>query len=106
MPDLPMSEDQLLTGVLDLMRLFRWRYYHVRNSRRGITQGHSGFPDIVAIRPPRLMVVELKTQTGRLTFEQQSWLTDFEVVRQEKGIEAYVWRPCHWRDGSIEAILR
>ncbi len=101
-----MTEDELLTGVLDMMRLFRWRYVHYRNSKAAITQGHKGFPDIIAARPPRLVIVECKTQTGKLTPEQELWLTDLEVIRYEKGIEVYVWRPCHWTDGSIEAILR
>ncbi len=99
-----MSEDQLLTAVLHCARVGRWLAYHVRNSRAGITQGDVGFPDLIMVRPPRLIVAELKDGKARSkpTMMQAEWLERLK----ESGAEAYLWRPMDWLDGSIERTLR
>ena len=60
-----------------------------------------GWPDLWLARSPRLIVVELKGERGRLTGNQRSWL---QLFRHCPGIEVYVWRPSNWSE--IEFALR
>ena len=75
-----MSESDLLTGVLDLLRLYGWRCIHVRPGRvahgwRTAVSGDGiGWPDLFAVRGSRLIAAELKTDRGRVTTEQAAWL--------------------------------
>ncbi len=78
-------------------RLLRWLVYHTYDSRNSTP----GFPDLVLIRPPRLIVAELKTETGRVTDEQKLWLENFKAVPM---VETYVWRPSDWK--KVEAVLQ
>lgn len=96
-----MTEDELLSVVIGTARTGGWLVHHTRNSRRGVTQGDVGLPDVIAVRSPRLVVAELKKKDGRVTRAQQEWLDRFA----QSGAEAYVWRPADWADGTIERIL-
>jgi hypothetical protein len=52
--------------------------------------GDRGFPDLMMVHPTRGgLFVELKTDLGKVTPEQQQWL---DTLR-EAGFEAYCWRP-------------
>jgi hypothetical protein len=62
-------------------------------------EGDKGHPDLVLVRPPRLVYAELKSDAGRLAAEQQAWLADLRAC----GVEAYVWRPGDW--DAIEGLL-
>ena len=75
--------------VTQLATLLGWWCYHTWDSRHS----QRGFPDLVLVRPPDLLCVELKRRGGRLTREQSRWL---EVLTQCPGIEAYVWSPDEW----------
>jgi hypothetical protein len=97
-----MSEDELLTCVIDTMRLLRWRVHHVRNSKRGVVQGHVGFPDVIALRDGRVLVVELKSDKGRLTDDQRVWLDEW----RKTGAFVHVWRPSDWLAGWVGEALR
>jgi hypothetical protein len=60
----------------------------------------AGFPDLVLCRPPRLVVAELKTATGKATLAQQEWLAALGACT---GVEAALWRPADW--SLIDATL-
>lgn len=91
-----MSEQELERIVRDLARVNNWRLFHAWRS----DHSPAGFPDICAVRGPRLIFAELKTMKGRVTPEQRAWLDDLEKV---PGVEVFVWKP---RDlDEIEAIL-
>lgn len=92
------EDDDLLPNVLAIARTYGWRSYHTHDSRRSA----GGFPDLVLIRGPRLLVAELKSQSGRYAPGQEEWLMAFATA----GVEAYLWRPLDWLDGSIEGVLR
>ena len=57
-----------------------------------------GWPDLWLVRAPRLIVVELKSERGRLTERQRTWL---DLFRRCPGIEVYVWRPSNWPDVEV-----
>jgi len=59
----------------------------------------AGFPDLVLVRGPRIIVAELKTRRTKPTIEQVAWLQAFEAA----GVPAYCWRPEEWAE--IEEIL-
>jgi hypothetical protein len=99
-----MTEKQLQALVIECARWLQYDVYHTHDSRRS----QPGFPDILMAckrgrigQPNRLLVVELKSERGRLTPDQERWLALFEAC----GVEAYTWRPQQWLDGTIERIL-
>ena len=77
--------------VVDLARLAEWAVYHTRDSRGS----EPGFPDLVLVRPPRLVVAELKTARGKLRREQRVWL---HLLAGVPGVEVKCWRPADWAD--------
>jgi hypothetical protein len=91
------SEDALWEQLRSLAAMYGWRIYHTHDSRRS----EPGFPDVVAVHRDRgFLVAELKSEKGRLSREQELWLSAFEEV----GVETHVWRPAHlqemaWRFG-------
>lgn len=101
------AERHLQAAVERLAGLLGWTYMHCRpavdRSGRWSTplSGMPGFPDLVLVRPPRLVFAELKAERGRLTAEQEHWL---DVLRQA-GAEVYVWKPKNWVSGEIEGAL-
>ena len=98
--------------VVDLAKLFEWRYMHVYPLRRagGVRTATTtkGWPDLILVRRGRMLVVELKADDGRLSPEQQEWLQELRLVQ---GLECYVWRPRDWdevcrllTDGRVGAV--
>jgi hypothetical protein len=71
--------------VVQLATQLGWkRAYHVYDSRRS----HSGWPDLVLVRD-RIVYLELKRETGKLSDAQKGWLTDLRSA----GADAYIARP-------------
>lgn len=78
--------------VIQFAKVQRWFVYHTHDSRRSV----AGFPDLVLLRPPQIVVAELKVGKNKVTAEQNLWLNLFE----ECGVPAYVWRDTEndWRE--------
>ena len=85
-----MTERELQEAVRQLAALYGWRYFHVFNSRRS----PAGFPDCVLVKPPRLVIAELKSDDGRVTPAQKVWLEDL----RRSSCEVYVWKPADLQD--------
>jgi hypothetical protein len=85
-----LSEKAWQGQVLQLAALYRWSHFHPYDMRRS----DEGWPDLVLVRVPELVVVELKTDTGRLTAAQNEWLRRLA----ECGLETHVWRPRDFDD--------
>lgn len=84
----PKITEKLFQGrVEQALKIAGWRVYHTWNSMRSA----KGFPDIVALHPKRKkpLVVELKTETGKLTPEQEEWLALFS----DCGVDTWLLRP-------------
>lgn len=86
-----------MAQVMQLAHLYKWKVYHTHDSRRS----PAGYPDLTLCRGSRLAYAELKTAKGRLTREQQEWLTALSEV---PNVEAYCWRPSDWDE--IVRLLR
>jgi len=93
-----MTEQQLQRAVLDLARLHHWTCYHTWLSAHSA----AGFPDILACKAGRLVVMELKSARGRLTEAQEQWLGLLGAV---PGVEVFVFRPEHWLNGEVDRVL-
>jgi hypothetical protein len=91
-----MSEKEFDAAVHALALSAGWLSYHTLDSRGS----EKGFPDRVFLRQHRMIVAELKTNTGKLTSPQKKWLNAF---RRIAGVEVFVWRPVMWEE--IQATL-
>lgn len=94
---LKITEKEFQEQILDLARLQNWLRYHTWNSRRS----QQGFPDLVLIRPPRVIFAELKVGDNDLSPYQRIYR---ELLLDCPGVEHYVWRPEGWDE--IEEVLR
>jgi hypothetical protein len=92
----PLTEKALMAMVKQLAVLAGWRVFHNFDARRS----DPGFPDLVMIRGPRLLAVELKVGRGKPTVAQLAWLADFSRV---PGASSHLWTPSDWPE--IEAVL-
>lgn len=86
-----MTEEELFLGVTGALTAGGYRWHHVRRSDLAIQQGQSGFPDLLAVHPERgqVIVLELKSERGRVEPLQADWLDAFIAC----GIDARVVRP-------------
>lgn len=83
------TEEQFQQQIITMAKLNGWRCYHTHDSRHS----EAGFPDLVMVRKPRLIVAELKRQDGRLRPAQAEWMDLFRAV---PGVEVHLWRPSDW----------
>lgn len=81
-----MTEKEWQSLIVEHARLHGWSAYHQFDSRRS----QPGWPDLVLIRPPELLMVELKSANGKITPEQADTL----VALAACGVETAIWRPC------------
>ena len=92
-----MRERDWQAYIIRRARAAGWRCYHTYDSRRS----EPGFPDLVCVRPGRLVFAELKTTHGRVTEAQSEWL---DALRQTGQAEVYLWRlPAD--QAELEAVL-
>lgn len=94
--DRAVDERTFQEAVIEAASLYGWRVYHTYDSRRST----AGFPDLVLVKPPLLVVVELKTERGQATRAQLEWLHDLEECDT---IVVDLWRPSDF-DDAIEIL--
>ncbi len=80
------TEADFLRQIRDLARITGWATFHPFLSR----WSEGGWPDVALCRPPRLLLVELKSDSGKLSPDQERWA---EMLRACPGVEYAVWRP-------------
>ncbi len=94
------SESEFQTAIIELAHYQGWLVEHKRPAHledgRWITpiQGDVGGPDLILARAGVVYLVELKSQKGKLTPEQELW---------QKAANTEIWRPGNWE--YIEALL-
>ena len=74
-----------------------WLIWHDRDSRRN----RAGLPDLLMIRGPVLLFLELKTEKGKVRPEQEAFIGR---LKQVKYVHADVVRPRHFE--QIAQVLR
>jgi hypothetical protein len=92
--------------VVETARLAGWRVAHFRAARTKdgwrvpITADGHGWPDLVLVRPPRILFAELKSESGELRPRQLEWLDALRLLPQ---VEVFLWRPSDW-DVIVETL--
>jgi hypothetical protein len=103
----PLRGRPLQKAIIALARTLGWRVAHTppvkteHGWRTAIAADGRGFPDLLFLRE-RIFVAEVKGDGDALTADQKMWLSAFRLA----GVEAFVWGPKEWRDGTIEEVLR
>ena len=87
-----LSERDFQKQVTDLLEANGWLWTHTPDSRRNL--GHRGFPDIVAVKPPYTLFIEIKTDKGRLSPFQKRWI---DALNAADGAAAVI-RPKDWEN--------
>jgi len=94
----PMLESEWMHQVIDLVELlgYEWAHFRPAQTSKGWRTPVSGplgkgFPDLVLLRDrdQRFLVIELKSEAGRLTDEQLHVLASFRA----SNVQALVARP-------------
>jgi hypothetical protein len=86
MPAVRYSEKMWQQSVIDLAHMLGWISYHTHDSRRS----NPGFPDLVLLRPPRIIYAELKVGKNKTSKAQDRWL---DMLAACPGNEVAVWYP-------------
>lgn len=94
---LKITEKEFQQQILDLAQLQNWRCYHTWNSRNS----QQGFPDLVLVRPPRVIFAELKIGNNKPTPDQRIYR---DLLLRCPGVEYYLWLPDCWE--QIKQVLR
>lgn len=99
------SEAEFTAQVIELAHLLGWRVAHFRPAwtnkgwRTPVQGDGKGFPDLVMVKGERLIFAELKSETGRMTPEQDAW---HDALRPTGALMA-VFYPRHW-DVIVEIL--
>ncbi|MDQ1053198.1 hypothetical protein QE394_001126 [Arthrobacter sp. SORGH_AS 212] len=96
-----MSEREFQAIVVEVARLHGYELaYHTHDSRRSAP----GFPDLVLVSTRRVRVLfrELKTDKGRVSPDQRTWIDGLTAA----GMDAGVWRPADLTSGRVLAELK
>jgi len=84
--------------VQELAKACNWQDWHVLRSK-GM---RAGFPDLVLMRPPQLIWVELKAKKGKVTPAQAQMHEDLRA----SGQSVYLWYDTDEVWDEIEEVLR
>lgn len=92
-----MTEAQFQDTVIALCKLLGVAWYHPFFSRRSA----AGWPDLALCGDSGFLLRELKTDSGRLTLDQQEWGARLRKAGQDWD----VWRPGDLQSGRIQLEL-
>lgn len=82
--------------VINLAKLQGWRCWYVSSGGRSC----AGWPDLVLIRRPRIVFLELKAERTPVTADQKSTI----AALRSCGLQAHIVRPSEAQ--KIERLLR
>ena len=85
-----MSERELGQTIREMAEAFGWSVYQVLDTRDYAKRTSKGFPDQFIARPGRALALELKTEQGIVTPDQELWVATLDSI---PGITGVVIRP-------------
>ncbi len=100
------SEGDFATWVEARFAILDFKVAHFRPAktdkgwRTAVSCDGKGYPDYNALKPPRCLFVEIKSENGKVSPEQAQWLNSFAGIEV---VETYLWFPSDREE--IEAIL-
>ena len=92
------TERELQAHVVAMAKALGWSVFHPWTS----IHSAAGWPDLFMVKEDRAVAAELKSETGKVTWQQTAWLGDLSRA----GIETAVWRPSDLLSGHVERVLR
>ena len=95
-----MSERELGQTIREMAQAFGWLVYQVLDTREYAKRTSKGIPDQFIARPGRALALELKTERGIVTPDQELWVA---TLNSTPGITSAVIRP-HGLD-QVEEML-
>jgi len=104
-----MTERAFMRRVLRFAKAHGWKAFHPAPARFGhawrtpYAGNGQGFPDLVLVRPPQVLFVEVKCGGRTPTPAQREWLS---ALGQCTAVHACVWRESDWDAGVIQKILQ
>ena len=98
--DRQVAEASLQQAIIEAACILGFMVMHINDSR---LQRATGWPDLTLVKPPRLIMAELKREGRYPTKAQREWLAALDGC---PGVEVYSWRPRHWSSGEIERVLK
>ena len=90
----PQTEKQFATAVEDLLRYMGWTFYHVYEQQVYARRSTKDFPDFLCVREKQMVVLELKSEKGKVTLGQAWWLA--ALVKACPQAVVRVMRPSQW----------
>ena len=91
------TEAQYQKQIVDLAEACGWLVWHDFDPRRN----PAGLPDLLLVRGPVLLFLEVKTEKGKVRPEQEAFIGR---LKQVKRVSADVVRPRHW--DQLAEVLR
>jgi hypothetical protein len=87
-----------MEAATDALTLTGWRWAHVPPTRRKAGRWSNensgkGFPDLVCLRAPRVLWVEVKRQGNGPTPQQETWIAGLAASGQEAHVLTF---PADW----------
>jgi hypothetical protein len=64
------NEAELQALIVEVAELNGWLVFHDNDPRRNV----AGWPDLVCVKPPRVLFLELKSAIGHIRPEQEVWM--------------------------------
>ncbi len=108
------SERDLQNAIVDAARLYGYLVFHTRPAisakgwRTPVQYDGKGYPDLTMVgtkRPFRVIFAELKSEKGKLTRQQEQWLTGLERVDAVcDNVSVHVWTPADWPERVLEVL--
>ena len=93
-----MSEEDFQDQLIELLHYKGYLVAHFRPAktdkgwRTPVSADGKGFPDLVAVKENRCLFIEVKSDKGKESEEQTTWLVSLNKTKSE----VYVWRPRDW----------
>lgn len=100
------QEEEFLGKLITLAHLHHWLVAHFRPARTekgwrtAVSADGAGWPDLVLVRASDIYFVEVKSQKGKLTSNQEMWLTTLD---KNPTVRCFVWRPSDW-DTAVKEL--
>lgn len=83
------EEADIQSAIVADAQMLGYLVYHTYDSRRCVP----GFPDLVIVGYGHLIVLEIKTDRGRVSEAQRQWMTQLSAA----GVDVRLYRTSEWR---------